>query len=61
MRWGIRWRGGLGVLGLVVLVTGTVGMGEGVGVQAVVWVRGKVEKREREGEVKRECVVKSEE
>ena len=59
MRWGIRWRGGLGVLGLGVLVMGTVGMGGGVGM-LVVRVRGKVENREREGEVKRECVVKSE-
>ena len=47
MRWGIRWRGGLGVLGLVVLVLVAVGMGEGVGVQAVVWVRGKAEREER--------------
>ena len=43
MRWGIRWRGGLGVLGLVVLVLVAVGMG----VQAVVWVRGKAEREER--------------
>ena len=49
MRWGIRWRGGLGVLGLVVLVTGTVGMGMGmVGRRGRRWVRGRVEKRERE-------------
>ena len=34
-------------------------VGEGGGM-LVVRVRGKVENREREGEVKRECVVKSE-